>query len=97
MLFSSISQVTANQIIFVFEILAMIIGAGMLVTGILQNKESQTGLAALNGGNDELFANSKERGKEKNLSIVMLSLGIALVTDVIICSVLTNTLLVSVT
>jgi preprotein translocase subunit SecG len=36
---------------------------------LYKNKTSQTGLSALNGGNEELFANSKERGIDKVMSV----------------------------
>jgi len=90
---NSISQYGINQIILVLECLVFIIAIVMIVIGILQNKESQNGLAALNGGNDELFANSKERGKEKVFSIVMFSLGFSLATLTIVISILSNVLL----
>ena len=63
------SKATENVIVFVFEILVMIISIIMIVVGMLQNKKSQTGLSALNGGNEELFSNSKERGLDRTLSI----------------------------
>ena len=88
-----INQTTANKIILAFECIALIVGILMIIIGILQNKESQTGLAALNGGNEELFANSKERGKEKVLSIIMLTLGIILIVTTIVILILTNTIL----
>ncbi len=90
-----IDQVTANRIIFSFEIISLIIAIIMIIVGIFQVKEFQTGLAALNGGNDELFANSKERGKQKTFSIIMLSLGTTLTVIVSICLILTNTIIVS--
>jgi len=87
---NSISQYGINQIILTFECIIFIISFIMIIIGILQNKESQNGLAALNGGNDELFANSKERGKEKIFSIIMFSLGSSLAVLTIVISVLTN-------
>ncbi|AXK50753.1 preprotein translocase subunit SecG [Spiroplasma alleghenense] len=82
-----------NTLIMVFEIFAMIIALIMIAVGLIQNKKSQTGLSALNGGNDELFSNSKERGLDKTMSIWMFSLGIALFVITIIICILTNTIL----
>jgi len=58
-----------NQVIFVFEILGLVVSFLMIMVGLIQNKTSQTGLSALNGGNDELFSNSKERGTDKTMSL----------------------------
>ncbi|WP_338972454.1 preprotein translocase subunit SecG [Spiroplasma endosymbiont of Panorpa germanica] len=77
----------------VFEIFAMIVALIMIAVGLIQNKKSQTGLSALNGGNDELFSNSKERGLDKTMSIWMFSLGISLFVITIIICILTNTIL----
>jgi preprotein translocase subunit SecG len=55
--------------IFTLEIVMMVVSIVMIVIGLLQNKKSQTGLSALNGGNDELFTNSKERGADKVFSV----------------------------
>jgi len=90
---SSLSNTTANTIIFVFEIISLIVAILMIVVGIIQNKTSQTGLSALNGGNDELFANSKERGLDKIMSIWMLSLGVVLSVVAIVIAILQNTIL----
>lgn len=87
------SDETANKIILAFECLALIAAIIMIIVGIFQNKESQTGLAALNGGNEELFANSKNRGKEKIFSIIMLSVGSFLIISTIIILILQNTIL----
>ena len=95
MLNSVVTPEVGNKIILTFECLSMAIGILMIIIGILQNKEFQAGLAALNGGNEELFSNSKERGKQKVLSTIMMSLGIALVVFVIIILILTNTILPS--
>ncbi len=84
---------TANRIILGFEIAVMILAVAMIVIGLLQNKKSQTGLSALNGGNEELFTNSKERGAEKVFSIWMLSLGIAFFVITLVICILTNTIL----
>ncbi|AGR40773.1 preprotein translocase subunit SecG [Spiroplasma taiwanense] len=83
----------ANQIIFGFEIVALIAAFLMIVVGLIQNKSSQTGLSALNGGNDELFSNSKERGTDKTMSIWMFSLGICLFIITIVIGIISNTVL----
>ncbi|AKX33734.1 preprotein translocase subunit SecG [Spiroplasma litorale] len=83
----------SNQIILVFEIIALIVSILMIVVGLIQNKSSQTGLSALNGGNDELFSNSKERGTDKTMSIWMFSLGIILFVVTIVIGIITNTIL----
>jgi len=88
---ASVAQIrTANYIIFAFEIAAIIISVMMITVGMIQNKTSQTGLSALNGGNDELFSNSKERGTDKTMSIWMLSLGIAIFIVTIVIGIITN-------
>ncbi|ATZ16653.1 preprotein translocase subunit SecG [Entomoplasma freundtii] len=87
------SNATGNRIIFIFEIIMMVVSVGMIIIGLLQNKKSQTGLSALNGGNEELFSNSKERGADRTFSIWMLSLGIAFFVATIIICILTNTIL----
>ncbi|MBY7704192.1 preprotein translocase subunit SecG [Vibrio harveyi] len=68
-LVSSDTMEIGRKIILAFEILAMIISIIMIFVGLIQNKQSQTGLSALNGGNEELFSNSKERGLDKTLSV----------------------------
>nr|VZR98427.1 putative protein-export membrane protein SecG [Mycoplasma feriruminatoris]VZS00677.1 putative protein-export membrane protein SecG [Mycoplasma feriruminatoris] len=83
----------AQQLILGFEIFIFIIAFIMIAIGLLQNKQSQTGLSALNGGNEELFSNSKERGLDKTLSIWMLVLGIIFFIIALIISIITNTLL----
>ncbi|AGM25712.1 preprotein translocase subunit SecG [Spiroplasma syrphidicola EA-1] len=83
----------ANITIYVFEIIALVISIVMIVIGLLQNKKAQTGLSALNGGNDELFANTKERGLDRTLSIFMLSFGISLFVVTLIIALLTHILL----
>ena len=75
---------------FGFEIVALIIAIFMIVVGLLQNKKAQTGLSALNGGNEELFINTKERGLDKTLSRVMLILGIILFVVTFIIIMFTN-------
>lgn len=87
------AKATQNTIVFAFEIVVMIISVIMIVIGLLQNKKSQTGLSALNGGNEELFSNSKERGMDRTLSIWMLSLGIVFFVATLIICILTNTIL----
>ncbi|QHX36326.1 preprotein translocase subunit SecG [Spiroplasma sp. BIUS-1] len=93
LLASSSQQLLANQIILGFEILALIVSVLMIAVGLIQNKSSQTGLSALNGGNDELFSNSKERGVDKTTSIWMFSLGIALFIITIVIGIISNTVL----
>ncbi len=88
-----ISTSAANKLILSFEIIAFVISILMITVGLIQNKKSQTGLSALNGGNEELFSNSKERGIEKVLSVVMLSLGSALFVITLVICILTNTIL----
>ncbi|ATG97825.1 preprotein translocase subunit SecG [Mesoplasma lactucae] len=87
------ANATANRIILAFEIVMMVISVAMIIVGLLQNKKSQTGLSALNGGNEELFTNSKERGADKVFSIWMLSLGIAFFVITLVICILTNTIL----
>jgi preprotein translocase subunit SecG len=89
---SGLSSFVSNTIIFVFEIISLVIAVSMIIVGIIQNKTSQTGLSALNGGNEELFANSKERGIDKVMSVWMLSLGISLSIVAIVIGILQNTI-----
>lgn len=84
------SVTTWNTVVFGFEIVALIIAIFMIVVGLLQNKKAQTGLSALNGGNEELFINTKERGLDKTLSRVMLILGIILFVVTFIIIMFTN-------
>ncbi|WP_156007497.1 preprotein translocase subunit SecG [Spiroplasma tabanidicola] len=91
---SSSERLLGNRVIFAFEILALIISVMMITIGMIQNKTSQTGLSALNGGNDELFSNSKERGLDKTLSIWMFSLGIIVFVCTIAIGVITHVVLV---
>jgi len=79
--------------VFTLEIVMMVVSIVMIVIGLLQNKKSQTGLSALNGGNDELFTNSKERGADKVFSIWMLALGIVFFIITMVICILTNTVL----
>lgn len=89
----SVSTQVGNEIIFAFEILCLVIAIIMILVGLIQNKKSQNGLSALNGGNDELFSNSKERGFDKTLSIWMFSLGIAFAVIAIIICILGHTII----
>ncbi|AUF83832.1 preprotein translocase subunit SecG [Mesoplasma syrphidae] len=82
-----------SKVILGLEIVAMIVAIIMVIVGLLQNKKSQTGLSAINGGNEELFSNSKERGMDKTLSIWMLSLGIVFFIVALVICILTNTIL----
>lgn len=84
---------TGNYIILSFEIFAFVVSILMITVGMIQNKKSQTGLSALNGGNDELFSNSKERGLDKTMSNWMLALGITLFCIAVVIGILTNTIL----
>lgn len=93
MMLLAIDSQTANTVIYVFEIVALIVSIIMIIIGLLQNKKAQTGLSALNGGNDELFANSKERGLDRTLSIFMLSFGLTLLIVTLLISLLTKVLL----
>ncbi|KAF0850116.1 MAG: preprotein translocase subunit SecG [Spiroplasma poulsonii] len=92
MMLLAIDSQTANTVIYVFEIVALIVSIIMIIIGLLQNKKAQTGLSALNGGNDELFANSKERGLDRTLSIFMLSFGSTLLIVTLLISLLTKVL-----
>ncbi|WP_338983640.1 preprotein translocase subunit SecG [Spiroplasma endosymbiont of Othius punctulatus] len=93
-LFAVQSQIKSTEMaVFILEVICMIIAIVMIIVGLVQNKKSQTGLSALNGGNDELFANSKERGLDKTLSQVMFGLGISLALISIIMAILTNVIL----
>lgn len=93
MMFLTIEPQVANTIIYVFEIIALIVSIIMIIIGLLQNKKAQTGLSALNGGNDELFANSKERGLDQTLSIFMLAFGSTLLIITLLINLLTKVLL----
>ncbi|QEH61310.1 preprotein translocase subunit SecG [Spiroplasma chinense] len=80
-------------IILSMEISALVVSILMIIVGMIQNKSSQTGLSALNGGNDELFSNSKERGLDKTLSNWMFSLGIIMFVITMTIGIVTNTVL----
>ncbi|UZQ29669.1 MAG: preprotein translocase subunit SecG [Spiroplasma phoeniceum] len=92
MIFLAIEPQVANTIIYVFEIISLIVSIIMIIIGLLQNKKAQTGLGALNGGNDELFANSKERGLDRTLSIFMLAFGSKLLIITLLINLLTKVL-----
>lgn len=81
-----------EQIILIFQIIILIVGFALILIGLIQNKKSQTGIGALSGGNQELFAQTKERGLERTLSILMLSLGIMLFALAITIQILQNVL-----
>lgn len=84
------SSSTAQIIVLVIEIVAMIVSIIIILIGIFQNKNSQSGLSALNGGNDELFSNSKERGLDKTLSTWMMTLGIIFFVVALAACIITN-------
>lgn len=84
------SSSTAQIIVLVVEIVAMIVSIIMILIGIFQNKNSQSGLSAINGGNDELFSNSKERGLDKTLSNWMMTLGIIFFVVALAACIITN-------
>jgi len=81
-----------QDIIFAFEIIALIIGLILIILGLLQGKKNHNGLGALSGGNQELFASTKERGWAKLFSITTLVLGISLFVVAIILRILINTI-----
>lgn len=61
----------ANKIILGFEIIIFIIGIILITVSLLRNNQAQAGLSALNGGNEELFLNRKERGLDRLLSQII--------------------------
>ncbi|PPE04855.1 preprotein translocase subunit SecG [Entomoplasma ellychniae] len=81
---------TAKILILSFEIVIMVVSIVIITIGIFQSKNSQSGLSALNGGNDELFSNSKERGLDKTLSNWMTVLGIIFFLVAIAACIITN-------
>ncbi len=93
MLFSFSAQ-QWNLTVYGLEIVALIIAISMIIVGMVQEKKAQTGLQALNGGNDELFMNTKERGLDKTLSKAMMYLGIAMFFVTMVISIFTNIYLV---
>lgn len=82
-----------QSIIFAFEIIIFIIATVLVVLGLLQGKKNHNGLGALSGGNQELFASTKERGWTRLFSIITLSLGIVLFIVAIVIRILMNTIL----
>ncbi len=82
-----------QDIIFALEIILFVIATILVVVGLLQGKKNHNGLGALSGGNQELFASTKERGWSRLFSIMTLVLGILLFIIAIIIRILLNTLL----
>lgn len=82
-----------QNLIFAFEIVLFIIATVLVILGLLQGKKSHNGLGALSGGNQELFASTKERGWARLFSIITLGLGISLFVVAIVIRILVNTLL----
>lgn len=82
-----------ENLIFAFEIILFIIGTILVILGLLQGKKNHNGLGALSGGNQELFASTKERGWTRLFSIITLVLGISLFVIAIIIRILVNVLL----
>lgn len=82
-----------QDIIFALEIILFIIATILIIVGLLQGKKNHNGLGALSGGNQELFASTKERGWSRLFSIMTLVLGILLFVIAIIIRILLNTLL----
>lgn len=78
----------SQNIIFAFEIIALIIAILLVILGLLQGKKNHNGLGVLSGGNQELFASTKERGWSKLFSIATLVLGISLFTMAIIVRII---------
>ena len=68
--------VEKDNFILALEIIALILALFIVIVGLLQGKKNHNGLGALSGGNQELFASTKERGWTKLFSIVMLVLAI---------------------
>ncbi len=79
-----------NVTVFALEVIALIVAIMMIIVGLLQNKKAQTGLSALNGGNEELFMVTKERGLDRTLSRVMLTLGIVIFVITFLIVMFTN-------
>ena len=59
------------------QVLLIIISILMIAIVILQSGKSATASSSIMGGNDELFANRKERGSELFISRLTMTLGIA--------------------
>lgn len=84
-----------NVTIFALEIITLVLAFLIIIVGLIQNKQGQQGLSALNGGNEELFFNTKERGLDFTLSKVMLVLGILLFVTALLIYVFTKYFLAS--
>ncbi|MGL5268376.1 MAG: preprotein translocase subunit SecG [Spiroplasma sp.] len=83
----------SQSLVFALEIILFIIATILVILGLLQGKKSHNGLGALSGGNQELFASTKERGWARLFSIITLCLGISLFIIAIIIRILVNVLL----
>ena len=59
------------------QILLIIISILMIAIVILQSGKSATASSSIMGGNDELFANRKERGSELFITRLTAALGVA--------------------
>lgn len=81
---------TIGEIVFSFETIIFVIAFALVTIGLIRNKQDQSGLSALNGGNQELFLNRKERGLDKILSHLIFGLGISLFVLDLIAVILTN-------
>lgn len=81
-----------RDIVFALEIILFIIATILVIIGLLQGKKNHNGLGALSGGNQELFASTKERGWARLFSIMTLTLGILLFIIAIVIRILLNTL-----
>ncbi|MDQ7983159.1 MAG: preprotein translocase subunit SecG [Spiroplasma sp.] len=82
-----------QNIIFALEIILFIMATILVLLGLLQGKKNHNGLGALSGGNQELFASTKERGWIRLFSIITLILGILLFITAIVIRILINTIL----
>lgn len=82
-----------QDIVFALEIILFIMATILVIVGLLQGKKNHNGLGALSGGNQELFASTKERGWSRLFSIMTLVLGILLFIIAIIIRILINTIL----
>lgn len=82
----------SQNIIFAFEIITLIIAILLVILGLLQGKKNHNGLGALSGGNQELFASTKERGWTRLFSIATLFLGSSLFVLGMIIRILINTI-----
>lgn len=82
-----------QNLVFAFEVILFILATILVILGLLQGKKNHNGLGALSGGNQELFASTKERGWTRLFSIITLILGILLFIIAIIIRILMNTIL----